>query len=67
MQGFLDTRALSSYERVCLDPCLPDDAAWTFGAFPGVLFVGLTIGKHPDVLARLIAQDRERLIQEQDQ
>ena len=57
---------LSSYHEVRVCPELPDDEAWTLVEWPGVLYVGLAVARHPEVHARLVADDRERLVQEQE-
>jgi hypothetical protein len=66
VRGYLDTTALGSYRAVQVCPWLPDDEAWTIVSDPGVLFVGLAVARHPEVLARLVADDRERLVQVQE-
>lgn len=66
MSGYLDTRLLARYKRVVEAPHLSSEEAWVSSALPGVLFVGLGLAKHPDVAARIVADDRDRLIQEQE-
>jgi hypothetical protein len=53
--------------RIIVTPLLPANSAKVYQELPDVLFVGTTLQHHPAIAPALIAQDRERLIQEQDQ
>jgi len=52
--------------RIVETPYLPPDHGQVFNAMPDVLFVGTRLARHPEILPRLVEQDRERLVQEQE-